>query len=145
MMTVDNQRYLIGVANLYSTDAIKAIKHSDYAKQIKNPEYGDMIKQDIDDFIDIVMENNFSKYQYLDTAARDGLMDILVEEFCFIDAEILMKLSDIVIKSIENNNKAAGIVSDKDIIKSIDIENKKLQRINSMLCRYAQRIDPDID
>jgi tagatose-1,6-bisphosphate aldolase non-catalytic subunit AgaZ/GatZ len=140
MLTVDNQKYLLTLANIYSVDAIKAIKNSDYAKQ---PE--EIVKQDIKDFIHIILNNNHARYFNLDTAARDALMDILIEEFNFIDAETMMILSQVILRAMQSNNEAIKAIYNGDAIEALEKENKMLQGINSMLCRYAQRIDPEMD
>lgn len=140
MLTVDNQKYLLTLANIYQVDAIKAIENSDYAKQ---PE--EIVKQDIKDFTHIILNNNHNEYFSLDTAARDELMDILIEEFSFIDADTMMILSGLVIRAMQGNNKAIEGIYNPDAINALKKENKKLQKINSMLCRYAQRIDPEMD
>lgn len=140
MLTVDNQRYLLTLANVYQADAIQAIENSDYAKQ---PD--DIVKQDIKDFKHIVLNNNHNEYFNLDTAARDALMDILIEEFNFIDADTMMLLSEVILRAMQSNNEAIKAIYNKDAIKALEKENKKLQNINSMLCRYAQRIDPEMN
>ena len=145
MRTVDNQRYLISLASLYPQDAIEAIDNSNYAKDIDNPVFGETVKADIETFKHIVLNNNFNEYTQLDTLARDELMNILADAFCFIDAETYMLLSDIVIRAMEANNRAAGIISNIEAIEALTNENEKLQKLNSMLIRYAVKTDPDID
>lgn len=148
MLTIENQKYLIHLAHRFSTDAIRAIKRSDYAKSVKNVKDTDvknLIKSDIDNFFDIVTEDNYEKYCYLDTAARDEFMDILVELFSFIDAETLWYLSDIVLRAISANNRASQTIYNEKAITALQEENIKLKEINSMLIRYAKQINPDID
>ena len=62
-----------------------------------------------------------------------------------MDSDTLLTLSDIVITAIENNNKAAQTIYGKTAIDAIRDENKKLQTINSMLCRYAETLSDKDD
>lgn len=145
MRTADNQRFLINLASMYPQDAIEAIDNSNYAKDIDNPVFCETVKEDIKTFIDIVQTNKFYEYALMDTLARDTLMDILADAFCFIDAETYIKLSEIVIRAMQSNNRAAEIIANKDAIEALNNENKELQKLNSMLLRYAVKTNPDID
>lgn len=133
MKTIDNQKYLLSIGNLYSTDAIHSIKNN---KILDN--------EDKEQCIDIVMNNDFKSYCELDTLVREELMDSLEEAYCFFDADALLLLSDLVIRAIEENNRAAKMIHNNDAIDVLDRENKKLQELNSKLIRYATKLNPEI-
>ena len=134
MLTIDNQKYLLSLANLYSTDAISAIRKN----EVLDDEY------DKPECMDVIENNDFEKYSQLDTLVRDELMESLCDAFCFIDSDMLLRLSDIVINAIEDNTRVCKALHNVKAINAIESENKELQRINTMLLRYSRRLNPEI-
>lgn len=128
MRTVDNQRYLLNIGQLYSSDVIHVLMHDKV-----------LDKQDISECIDIVMDNNFEAYTKLDTLVRDHLMDALADTFNFMDYEELMELSTIVLQYQQTLSKINELTPHNNL----DKELKQLQKINSKLCKFAININPN--
>ena len=133
MLSVENQKYLLSIANLYKEVAVVKVREN----KSLDDEY------DKPECIEVIENNDFEKYSYLDTFVRDKLMETLCDTFCFIDPSILWKLSDIVTNAIEDNNKACKNIHNADAIIAISKENKEFMRINSMLIKYARTLNPD--
>lgn len=129
MFTNNNIKYLIDMGNRYSTDAIRAIR----ADKI-------MDDQDKSDMIDVVMNNDIESFWKLDTIVRDHLLDALKEEFNFLDYDDLMELSDIILNLQDYYKTMQKTICNVTIAKSITPEIEKLQKVNSKICRYANRI-----
>lgn len=153
MLTVENQKFLIMTARKNYSRSLNAVNNSDYYKRTyrkdANKDIAELLQKDIEYFYSILNadtdEAAIDTYWHYDTSARDGFMDIIQEEFCFMDSDTLMALSEIVITAMENNNRAAKTIYGKDAIRAILKENEKLQSINSMLCRYAERLSDKED
>ena len=131
MRTVDNQRYLLSLAQLYSTDSCAAVRRSA------------MDNDDKDDCYHVILNNDFPGYANLDTIVREHLMDILSEEFCFLDYEEYLFLSDSLIHYMEYLRSIPGLTP--DIHKGMENTLKKLSDMNTKLLSYAKRINPKGD
>ena len=133
MLSVENQKYLLSIANLYREAAILAVR--------KNQNLDDEYVKPY--CIEIIENNDYTGYSKMNIPVKEEFMQTLMNTFCFIDPSMLFRLSDIVINAIENNNKASSFIHNTEAIMAIQKENKELQKINSMLIRYARTLNPD--
>ena len=131
MLTISNQKYLLSLANLYSTDAIKAIRHN----QILDDEY------DKPQCIDVIMDNDFEKYSQLDTLVREELMQELKTTFNYLDYDELTELSDIV---LNYQSYLSSMISalPANLHEPLQKEIKHLGTVNSKLCNMMGNVDP---
>lgn len=134
MLTKTNEQYLLSIANLYSCSAITAIRRN----------------QNLDDeyvkpyCIDIIENNDYAGYAKMNPLIKEEFMETLMKTFCFIEPETMLKLSDVVINAIEDNNRVCQTIHNVDAINALKEENKELQSINSMLIDYARTLNPKL-
>lgn len=81
MMTVDEQKRIISIACTDKDRSIQAIRNSDYAKEVKNPDYGQLIIGDLQDYVTIIETGLPQVYFNLDTLARDHFIGIMQTEY----------------------------------------------------------------
>ena len=139
MLSKANAQYLLSIANLYSCSAITAIRRN---KNLSKEYLGEKYIESA--CMDIIENNDYDKYCELNPPVREELEKTLIKAFCFITPETMLKLSDIVINEIENNNRACQSIHNVDAINAIREENKELQSINSMLIDYARTLNPKL-
>lgn len=81
MLSVDDQKKIISIANRFQDRSIAAVRNSDYAKEVNNPYYGDTVKDDLRDYITIIETGIAEIYFRLDTLARDHFIEIMQNEY----------------------------------------------------------------
>lgn len=81
MLSVDDQKKIISIANKFQERSIAAVRNSDYAKEINNPYYGKTVQDDLRDYITIIETGIAEIYFRLDTLARDHFIEIMQAEF----------------------------------------------------------------
>lgn len=139
MLSKANAQYLLSIANLYSCSAITAIRRN--KNLTKKYDGNDYVESTC---IEIVENNDYELYSRLNHSVKEELEKTLIKAFCFITPETMLKLSDIVINEIENNNRACQTIHNVDAINALREENKELQSINSMLIDYAKTLNPKL-
>ena len=135
MLTENNEKYLLGIANLYSGSAVMAIRHNENLDDEYVKPY----------CIDVIENNDYESYSKMNLPVKEEFMQTLMNAFCFITPETMLRLSDIIVCRIEDNNRAGQTIHNRDAIKALEDENKELQKINHMLITYARTLNPKLE
>lgn len=147
MLSIKEQEYLITTARANYDRTMKAINESDYyrraySKEAEKEGYADIMQNDIADFHIILNETDdkaaYNKYSWLDTAARDGFIEIIKNEYGYIEHDEMIELSSIILNYKAYLEKSTAYMPES-VYQAVNKELKRLTALNTMLCNYAKK------